>query len=70
MLMSFVIMFFVNRNGVKTLRWIIYISIPLSIVFIYSFMIFGITLGVGIDSGIKHFLWGNPDETITIWKRL
>ena len=63
-------MFFVNRDGIKTIRWIVYISFPLSVVFIYFIMFFGITLEPGVATSVKEFLFGDPNDVKTLWERL
>ena len=58
MLLVFVVVFFVNRGSIRTIRWLIYFSIPLSIVFIFVLLLFGITLGDGVSVGVKEYLYG------------
>ena len=52
------------------MRWVIYISFSIMIIFMFSFGIFGVTLDKGAASSIKTFLYGKPSENFTLIERL
>ena len=55
----FIIFLLVSR-GVHSMRYILYISLPLSLVFIFCLLMFSIQLEGGA-AGVREYLFGKPE---------
>ena len=70
MIAIWVIVLILNSNGVHSMKWIYYFSVPLSLVFLFVMLLFGIILGDGVSEGVREYLFGKSDEGETMWNAL
>ena len=59
-----------NWKGVTSMRFIYYFSVPLSVVFLVSMLLFGILLGNGNSEGVRQYLFGDAESTDFKWGAL
>ena len=46
-----VLVYIFNSRGVHSMKYVVYVSFPLSLVFIFILLLFGVTLGYGVSNG-------------------
>ena len=62
MITIYILVFVFNSKGIQSMKWIIYFSIPLSLVFILIMLLFGIISGTGVSEGVREYLFGMPNQ--------
>ena len=70
MLIVWLAIFLACRRSVDTIKYVVYYTFPLSLVFMFIFIVFGVTLGCGVSDGINEYLWGKPDKHQHLWNEL
>ena len=70
MLLVWAALFLATRRSVDTIKYVIYWTAPLSVVFMIILILFGVSLGCGASEGINEYLWGKPDRETSVWELL
>ena len=61
MITTYLLVLFFNSKSVTTIRYIVIVSWPLSILFLFVLVMKAITLDGGAD-GVYEYIWGKPDK--------
>ena len=70
MLVGWAAIFLACHRSVDTIKYVIYVTFPLSLVFMLVLILFGVTLGCGASDGVNEYLWGKSDREYRLWDEL
>ena len=68
-MVSWVFVYTFSWNGIRSLEWLTW-TYPLSIVFMFAFTLYGVTIGDRVSAGVSEYLWGKPGKKFNFWAEL
>ena len=70
MLIVWAAIFLACHRSVDTIKYVVYYTFPLSLIFMFIFIMFGVTLGCGVSDGVNEYLWGKPGKDFHLLEEL